>query len=273
MSIWDSVSNVLSGGGRNDINKGTDRANQELEPYNRAGRLSTKQLQDMITHLQSQIPGNESAMAGQRAIMGNEQKTLQGYGNPADYDYRNAGRNPVDLYNERMNSYNESPEAKYAQEQALRASNAGASANGLAGSGAQLKELQENANRISQGDRQNYFNNVGTTDAARENYLSRFQNQSNLVNSNLLNHDTGQNTENKNRMNEILQYLSTLGYGAATGIGQNETARATANAKTDQSAFDSIAGLIGAGGQNYKMNSASNAQPGVSQVPWYMMAM
>lgn len=253
MGIVDGLSNFLSGGGRDDINDSTDAANKALQPYSKYGQLSSQQLQEMIAHLQSRGNVTQPRMEAGRNVLSNEQNTLQGYGNPADYDYRNASRNPTDIYNERMNSYTESPEAKYAQEQALRASNAASSANGLAGSGAQLRELQENANRISQGDRQRYFDNVRGIDADRGHYLDRYQNQNNLTNSNLLNYDTAEGVRNQASIQQILEYMQQLGYGAASGIGSNEIGRGTALAKTDQEAMNGLEGLAGSaisGGYN-----------------------
>lgn len=214
MALWDNVSNALSGGGRNDAREGYDDANRSLQPFVQGGQLSYQQIQNMIQQMNAR------------------RQQTQSYGNPADWEYKQINQSPVDFYDKIMGSYSESPEAKYAQEQALRASEAGASASGMAGSGAFEKELQENANRISQGDRQQYFGNVMTTDQVRQNYLNNFQNQSNSQDSN---------------MAQMLQYLTSLGYGGATGIAQNNIDRGNAISKFDQSGFNDIAGLAGAG--------------------------
>lgn len=262
MGLWDSASNFLSGGGRNDVSQGYDDANKQLDPFVQGGQLSYAQLNAMIQQLQSQGAAAGGNMTNQQNIQRNQQKQMQQYGNPADWQYKQINQSPVDLYSQFMNSYTESPEAKYAQDQALRASNAGASANGLAGSGAQLKELQENANRISQGDRQQYFNNVLNTDATRQNYLGNFQNQQNMLNNNLLNSYTGERSGDLNSVQSMLQYLTTLGYNGANTMGKNDISKGNALGQIDQNSFNDVAGLVGAG--------ASGGYNAYNNIPKYL---
>lgn len=262
MGLWDSASNFLSGGARNDVSQGYDDANKQLQPFVQGGQLSYGQLQQMIQQLQSQGATAGGNMTKQQNIQRNQQTQLDKYGNPADWEYSQINQSPVDLYGQFMNSYTESPEAKYAQEQALRASNAGASANGLAGSGAQLKELQENANRISQGDRQQYFNNVLNTDQNRQNYLGNFQNKQNSLNDNLLNSYTNERSGDLNSVQGMLQYLTSLGYNASQGTAQNNIGKGNAIGQIDQNSFNDVAGTVGLG--------ASGGYDAYKNIPAYL---
>lgn len=229
MALWDNVSNVLSGGGRNDINNAYRDANNNFTPYTTGGATDYNTL---------------------RSRTANQGNNLDRFSNAGDWMYSHINESPNDYYQGIMGGYSESPEAKYAQEKAYNASTRGASASGMLGSGAQLRELQENANRISQGDKQQYFNNAMTSGNQQFNALGNLQGQ-------------------QDQLQQMLQYLTKLGYGANTQVSQNQINQGNANAQIDQSAIDSIMGLIGAGGQNIKNNSMS---PNASSIPWYLMA-
>lgn len=232
MGLWDSVSNFMSGGGRQDASKGYDQANQYIAPYRTGGA------QDYSNY---------------RNYVGQQGQNLDQFSHSGDWQHQQINQSPTDYYNQIMGGYNESPQAKYEQEQSLRASNAGGAASGMLGSGAAQKALQQNAADISGRDQQRYFQNVGNANQMQMGYLGDLRNQ-------------------QNQYNSMQQYLTGMGYGAATGSGQNAINKGLSNAQYDQSAFDNIAGLVGAGGQNYKNNSMMNAQGG-DQIPWYMMAM
>lgn len=231
MAIWDEISNIFSGGGRGDINSGYNDANNYLNPYRQGGMQDYNNLRSM------------------NANWGNQ---LGQYGNAGDWMYKQINQSPTDYYNSIMSGYSESPEAKYEQQQALRASDAGASASGMTGSGAFMKGIQQNAADISNRDRDRYYGNVMNANNAQMGYLQNLQNQ-------------------QAQQRQMQQYLTQLGYGAGSEMGQNNINRGGALSKIDQSAFDQIAGLIGAGGQNFKNNSMMNSAGG--NIPWYLMFM
>jgi len=93
--------------------------------------------------------------AGQNAL-GKYQNWLQGQQNPSDF------------INNLMNQYQESPWAKYSQQQSIRAGQNAASAGGLSngmggaglGSTPFAQQLQQNAQGISSQDMQNWLGNV-----------------------------------------------------------------------------------------------------------------
>lgn len=220
MAIWDSVSNFLSGGGRKDVNEGYDKADQAygeansyFDPYRRGGREDYDRFRHGIT-----ASGNN----------------LDRFNNAGDWMYSHINQSPNQYFDEIMKGYNESPEAKFEQEQALKASTAGASASGMLGSGAFQKGVQENAAGIAGRDRDRYFGNIMRSGEAQGGYLNNLQNQ-----------------QAQQRM--MMQYLTNLGYGATGSASANTMARGNAyidrgnaNAKFDQGAVNDIFGLVGA---------------------------
>jgi hypothetical protein len=79
---------------------------------------------------------------------------------PAYQNWAQSMSNPSQFENNMMNQYQESPNAKYMQQQAIRsAMNAGA-ANGLGGSTPMMQQIQQNAGNISQQDMQNWMGNA-----------------------------------------------------------------------------------------------------------------
>lgn len=69
-------------------------------------------------------------------------------------------KNPSGFINTLMNQYQESPWAKYQQQQAVRAAQNLGSASGLTGSTALQQQAQQNAANISSADMQNWLQNV-----------------------------------------------------------------------------------------------------------------
>lgn len=239
MGLFDSVSNFLSGGAKGDVNKGYDEANRYMQPYNKGGAADYQNY---------------------RGYVQQQGQNLAPWQNTGSWQYGQINQSPVDYYNQIMGGYNESPQAKYEQDQAMRAANAGGSASGMIGSGAYQKAIQQNAADISARDQQRFFQNVGGANQMQMGYMGDLRNQ-------------------QNSYNNMQQYLTNLGYGGASAMGQNSINRGLANAKYDQSAMDSITGLIGMGGQNYMNNSMYNNTGGpgggaaANQIPWYMMMM
>lgn len=240
MGLWDSVSNFLSGGAKDDASAGYDQANQFYAPYRKGG------MEDYNNYR------NYSQQFG---------KNLAPWSNAGSWQYNQINQSPVDYYNQIMQGYQESPQAKYEQQQAMNGANAAASASGMLGSGAYTKGVQQNAADIAARDQQRYYGNVMGANQMQMGYLGDYRNQ-------------------QNAYNNMQQYLTNLGYGATGNSAENAINKGLSNAKYDQSAFDSIAGLVGAGGQNYMNNSAYNSMvagggggAGASQIPWYLMLM
>lgn len=232
MGLFDSISNLLSGGARNDAAAGYDQANQYLDPYRQQGT------QDYNAY---------------RGYVQQQGQNLQPYQHAGDWQYGQINQSPVDYYNQIMSGYNESPQAKYEQEQAIRASNAGGAASGMLGSGAQAKALQEHAADVSARDQQRFFGNVTGANQMQMGYLGNLNNR-------------------QDQFNAMQQYLTNLGYGGSQISGQNAVNKGLSNANYDQSAIDQLFQIGGLAGSNYKNNSLYNQTPDVGgQIPWYLM--
>ena len=232
MGLWDSMSNVLSGGGKDDAAAGYDEANRYLSPYTQGGQQDYNAYRQYTTQ---------------------QGQNLAPYQGAGSTQWNAINQSPTDYYNHIMQGYSESPQAKYEQDQAMRAATAGGAASGMLGSGAYTKAVQQNAADISGRDQQRYFGNVGSANQMQMGYLGDLRGR-------------------QDQFSAMQQYLANMGYNGAGQMGQNSINQGLANAKYDQSAFDSVAGMIGAGGQNYNNNAASNAVAGAAQIPWYMMA-
>ncbi len=85
--------------------------------------------------------------AGQGAI-GNYQNWLQGQQDPSKF------------INNLMGGYQESPYAKYQQQQAMNAGTNAASASGLSGSTPMMQQMQQNAGNIASEDQNKWLQNV-----------------------------------------------------------------------------------------------------------------
>ena len=224
MSLWDTVENIFTGGGKKATDKGYDTANANLYPYAHGGINNYNEIEDYAKNW-----GNN----------------LNHYGNPGDWMYNQINKSPMDYYNSIMGGYSESPEAKYEQEQAYNASTRGASASGMLGSGAQLKGLQQNANDISQRDRQQYYNNVMGANQAQMGYLNNLQDQ-------------------QAQYRNMMQYLTSLGYGANSGMGQNSINQGIARGETGRQTVGDIMSLFGfgSGGGLFGKGTQENGQNG-----------
>lgn len=75
-------------------------------------------------------------------------------------DWLNGMKDPSGFVNSLMGKYQESPWAKYMQQQAMRAGQNAASASGLAGSTPFAQQMAQTAAGISSQDMQNWLNNV-----------------------------------------------------------------------------------------------------------------
>jgi hypothetical protein len=110
-------------------------------PYEK-GFEATKPYFESATNAQ-----NPFAKAGQEAI-------------PQFQSWTNSMSNPTSFINNAMNQYQESPWAKYLQQQSVRAGQNAASANGTIGSTPFAQQLQQNAQNISSQDMQTWLANV-----------------------------------------------------------------------------------------------------------------
>lgn len=87
-----------------------------------------------------------------------EKKGLEGY-KPYE-DWLNTQKNPTEFINKLMGNYQESPYAKYLQQQSMRAGTNAASASGLTGSTPFAQQMQQNAANISSQDMNQWLQNV-----------------------------------------------------------------------------------------------------------------
>jgi hypothetical protein len=87
-----------------------------------------------------------------------QKKGLEGYG--GFEDWLNTQKNPTEFINHIMGQYQESPFAKYQQQQSIRAGQNAGSAAGLTGSTALAQQLQQNASNISSQDMNQWLQNV-----------------------------------------------------------------------------------------------------------------
>jgi hypothetical protein len=82
------------------------------------------------------------------------------------------GQNPGELFSNLMSGYQQSPFAKAQTEAGMNSIQHALASQGLHGSGDELRALQENAQKISSGDMQNYLQNLL---GIRGQYLSGLQ--------------------------------------------------------------------------------------------------
>ncbi len=110
--------------------------------------------------------------AGTGAI-GNYQNWLQGM------------QDPTKFMNNMMGQYQESPFAKYQQQQGMRAANNMGSASGLTGSTPLMQQAQQNAQNISSGDMNQWLQNVlginSQYGAGQQNLMNMGQNSANAL--------------------------------------------------------------------------------------------
>jgi hypothetical protein len=69
-------------------------------------------------------------------------------------------QNPVQVMDQLMGQYTESPYALFQQQQSITAANAAGAASGMQGSGAEQEQLMQESQAISSKDMQNWLNNI-----------------------------------------------------------------------------------------------------------------
>jgi hypothetical protein len=104
---------------------------------------------------------------------------------PQYQNWLNQMQDPSAFINKAMGSYQQSPWAKYEQDQAMRAANNFGSANGLTGSTPLMQQAQQNAAGISSADMQNYMGNIMGVNqqygAGLQNMMGGGQNAANML--------------------------------------------------------------------------------------------
>src|ERR1043165_4147194 len=123
LGIGNAFGGIL-GGMFGHSDKPYETAGQQYQQYGNMGR-------------QTQMPFYQ---AGQQAI-------------PAYQNWLQSQSNPSEFINSLMGNYQESPYARYLQQQSMRAGQNMASANGLSGSTPFMQQMQQNAANISSQDR------------------------------------------------------------------------------------------------------------------------
>ena len=135
--------------------------------------------------------------AGEGAI-GDYQKWLQGQQDPSKF------------INDQMGKYQESPYARYMQQQSMNAGQNAASASGLMGSTPLMQQLQQNAGNIASQDQNQWLQNVLGINTQYG------QGQQNLMTG-------GQNAANSltNMYNQMGQNMGQAAYGKEAGKKQD----------------------------------------------------
>src|SRR5579863_535019 len=162
MASLSGLVDTIFGGGKEEAAQreaeGYDRANTYMQPYQQGGQQDYNSYRNAI---------NQQGAETNR------------YGNPYEWMWSQAGKDPQQFLRELMSGYAESPMAKYEQEQAMKGATQGASASGMLGSGALLKQLQENAYRISARDHDRYLGNVMDVNNRQMQYGQNLQGERN----------------------------------------------------------------------------------------------
>jgi hypothetical protein len=119
--------------------------------------------------------------------------------------------NPQDFYKNIMSGYQQSPAAQYQQQQGMRSANNFGSASGLMGSTPLMQQAQQNAQNISSGDMQNYFNNImGVNQGAMNGY------------GNMMNMGQGSANTISELLAQLGQGMGQGAYGQQAGQQQNQ---------------------------------------------------
>lgn len=142
MSWWDDYSNTEKAGlGSGAASLIGGLFGNSGDPYKQAGNAYQQWAQ------KGAAAQNPFWQAGANAIP-DYQKWLQSQSDPSQF------------INNMMNNYQQSPWAKYSQQQGMRAGENAASASGMMGSTPFVQAMQQNAQNISSGDMQNWLQNV-----------------------------------------------------------------------------------------------------------------
>lgn len=213
MSLWGDIDNFFNGGANSAVNQGYNQAQGALNPYSQGGQQAFNQWQNNTT---------------------NQGNYLNGFQNMGQGQWNSTQQSPQQYYQNIMQGYQVSPQAQYNMQMAQRAGNSAAAASGMMGSGAFVNEQQRNANQISQGDQQQYFDNTMGANQAQMQALQNYQQQQMWY-------------------NQMLQGQSQIGANAASQESQNSMNNGQQNAYWNNQGLNNMAGLAGMVG-NAAMN-------------------
>ena len=208
-----SIMDWFNGGANSDLNSGLDQATGYMQPFYNGGLNAFNQWQQNTQDMGKYL--------GQFQNMGAQQ-------------WQASQQSPQQYYQNIMRGYQMSPQAQYAQQVATRSGNAAAAASGMMGSGAFVNGMQRNANQISQGDQQQYFNNVMGSNQAQMQSLQNYQNQ-------------------YAQYNGMLGQQANMGYGAGNSMGNWAMNNAQLQAMQDNMNAQQMGGLFSTG-----INAASS---------------
>ncbi len=194
-----------------------DGANAAIPGYNRA-----------IGYMTPYTQGGLDDYNRYRGDVGGYGDMLSGYGNPADYAWRNAGLSPQEAYQNMMSGYTSSPQAQYQTDQMQKSADRGASASGMMGSGTYFDKLQRGQQDIVAQDQDRWMNNLMGVGNQQMGQLNNFQ---------------GQQNNYWDRMNG----LTNLGFNAAGQASQMEMQKAQMEAQAAQGKSGAIGNAINMG--------------------------
>lgn len=142
-----------------------------------------------------------------RSNVSNMGNMLGQYGNPAAYQWGQAGLSPNEAYQNLMAPYTTSPQAQYQTEQMQKAADRGASASGMLGSGSYFDALQRNQQNIIAEDQDRWLRNQMGVSQQQTGQIQNFQQQ-------------------QQQYNSMMQYLTQLGFDATAAQAMIEQAKA-----------------------------------------------
>lgn len=192
-------------------------------PYSWDNNLDTNQMMSGIGSAVGGMTANSGAPYGSAM---SEYEKWANKGQEAQNPFYNAGvqgvsgyqdwlkqmQDPSGFINNIMGQYQQSPYAKYQQQQSMRTANNMGSASGLSGSTPLQLQAQQNAQNISSGDMSSWMQNVLGVNSQYG------QGQNNLMNM-------GANSANQltNMYNQYGQLMGDAAYGQKAGENQDES--------------------------------------------------
>lgn len=172
---------------------------------------------------------------GQNYLSGNFGQGLQPYAQagtnalPQYQNWLNTMQDPTAFINNTMGKYQESPWAKYQQQQAMHAAQNMGSASGLTGSTPLMQQAQQNASNISSQDMNQWLGNIlGVNNqygSGLQNMISGGQNAQNAMSNMQLQQalaQAGLSQSQANMFNQYGQNMSGFDYAKAYGKNQNK---------------------------------------------------
>jgi hypothetical protein len=196
MGIFDELVDTVFGGGQKA-----------------AGDAMSAGYGDAMNYMRPYYEGGKEDYGKYRSEINNFGDSLQGYGNPYDWGWKNSGADPRDFLKTLMSGYTETPEAKYAQDQMMKQVTQGMNASGTLGSGAMYKTLQDRGYDIVARDQDRYLQRIGDVNDRQMQYGSNYQNQ-------------------QNSFRNFLDRLASMGTNSANQMSQYAIGKGNANAQS-----------------------------------------